>query len=146
MEGKPGSPPVSGVRGELLHLSYGRSALYLVVKEFVNGQIQGGVVPFKLRFTSSCMRARFNERDGQLYISGLKGWQTNAGKSGGLDRSHTGKPVHMPNGLNKKGWPVLHFTEKLDKELAEDPESRADGPAILSGPRIMALATRRPTR
>ncbi|MEK9983825.1 MAG: DUF6797 domain-containing protein, partial [Opitutae bacterium] len=111
--------------GELLHLSYGRSALYLVVKEFVNGQIQGGVVPFKLRFTSSCMRARFNERDGQLYISGLKGWQTNAGKSGGLDRvRHTGKTVHMPKGLNiRKDGLVLHFTEKLDKELAEDPES-----------------------
>ena len=34
--------------GELLHLSYGRSALYLVVKEFVNGQIQGGVVPLQV--------------------------------------------------------------------------------------------------
>ena len=30
----------------------------------------------------------------------------------------------MPNGLNvKKDGLVLHFTEKLDKELAEDPES-----------------------
>ncbi|MBT5692336.1 MAG: hypothetical protein HOI65_14605 [Opitutae bacterium] len=114
-----------GLDGELLHLSYGRSALYLVVKEFVNGQIQGGVVPFKLRFTSSCMRGRFNERDGQLYISGLKGWQTNAGKNGGLDRvRYTGKPVNMPKGLNiKKDGLILHFTSKLDKELAEDPGS-----------------------
>ncbi len=111
--------------GELLHLSYGRSALYLVVKEFVNGQVQGGVVPFKLRFTSSCMRGRFNDRDGQLYISGLKGWQTNAGKNGGLDRvRYTGKPVNMPNGLNvKKDGIILHFTSTLDKELAEDPGS-----------------------
>ena len=114
-----------GLDGELLHLSYGRSALYLVVKEFVNGQVQGGVVPFKLRFTSSCMRGRFNDRDGQLYISGLKGWQTNAGKNGGLDRvRYTGKPVNMPKGLNiKKDGLILHFTSRLDKELAEDPGS-----------------------
>jgi len=113
------------LEGELLHLSYGRSALYLVLKEFVDGQIQGGVVPFKLRFSSSCMRARFNEKDGQLYISGLKGWQTNAGKNGGLDRvRYTGKPINLPIGLNiLKGGLRLKFTAELDKELAEDPES-----------------------
>ena len=113
------------LEGELLHLSYGRSALYLVLKEFVDGQIQGGVVPFKLRFSSSCMRARFNEKDGQLYISGLKGWQTNAGKNGGLDRvRYTGKPINLPIGLNiLKGGLRLKFTDELDKELAEDPES-----------------------
>lgn len=111
--------------GELLHLSYGRSAMYLVLKEFVNGQIQGGVVPFKLRFTSSCMRARFNDKDGQLYVSGLKGWQTNAGKSGGFDRvRYTGEAVNMPSGLNiQEGKIRISFTAKLDDELAEDPES-----------------------
>jgi hypothetical protein len=71
------------------------------------------------------MRGRFNDRDGQLYISGLKGWQTNAGKNGGLDRvRYTGKPVNMPKGLNiKKDGIIIHFTSKLDKELAEDPGS-----------------------
>jgi glucose/arabinose dehydrogenase len=112
-------------QGELLHLSYGRSAIYLVLKEFVDGQVQGGVVPFNLRFTSSCMRARFNQRDGQLYVSGLKGWQTNAGKTGGLDRvRYTGEPVAMPSALNiLEGKARISFTAELDKELAEDPES-----------------------
>ena len=107
---------------ELLHMSYGRSALYLVLKEDKGGQMQGGVVKFPLRFTSSCMRGRFNPHDGQLYISGLKGWQTNAGKQGGLDRVRfTGKMVAMPKGLRIKSNGIeIDFTAKLDKELAED--------------------------
>lgn len=108
---------------ELLHMSYGRSALYLVLKENKSGQIQGGVVRFPLRFTSSCMRARFSPRDGQLYVSGLKGWQTNAGKPGGLDRVRfTGEAVAMPASLRaKKDGLEIGFTDKLDQELAEDP-------------------------
>jgi len=107
---------------ELLHMSYGRSALYLVLKENKGGQMQGGVVKFPLRFTSSCMRGRFNPHDGQLYVSGLKGWQTNAGKQGGLDRVRfTGKMVAMPKGLRIKSNGIeIDFTTNLDKELAED--------------------------
>ena len=112
---------------ELLHMSYGRSALYLVLKENKGGQMQGGVVKFPLRFTSSCMRARFNPWDGQLYVAGLKGWQTNAGKPGGLDRvRYTGAHVAMPNALRIKGNGLeIGFTSKLDKELAEDITSYA---------------------
>jgi hypothetical protein len=112
---------------ELLHMSYGRSSLYLVLKENKGGQMQGGVVKFPLRFTSSCMRGRFNPHDGQLYVSGLKGWQTNAGKQGGLDRVRfTAKTVAMPKGLRIKSNGVeIDFTAKLDKELAEDPTSYA---------------------
>ena len=112
---------------ELLHMSYGRSALYLVLKENKGGQMQGGVVKFPLRFTSSCMRARFNPSDGQLYVAGLKGWQTNAGKPGGFDRvRYTGAKVAMPNALRiKRNGVEIGFTSKLDKELAEDTTSYA---------------------
>jgi len=88
-------------KGELLHLSYGTSSLFKVLKEEVNGQMQGGVVRFPVKFTSSAMRARFNSKDGQLYLSGLRGWQSNAAKEGGFDRvRYTGAPVCMPTGLN----------------------------------------------
>ncbi|MDG2212668.1 MAG: hypothetical protein P8M70_02465 [Verrucomicrobiota bacterium] len=113
--------------GELLHTSYGRSSLYLVLKEQVEGQMQGGVVKFPLRFTSSAMRPRFNPHDGHLYIAGLKGWQSNAGRITGLDRvRYTGKKVHMVQGLkvNKDGI-HLSFTEKLDSGAAADPENYA---------------------
>ena len=38
------------------------------------------------------MRARFNAADGQLYVCGLKGWQTRATKDGIFQRvRYTGK-------------------------------------------------------
>jgi hypothetical protein len=111
--------------GELLHMSYGKSALYLVMKEEKNGQMQGGVTRFPVKFTSSAMRARVNPRDGQLYVAGLKGWQSNAGRPGGFDRvRYTGKPVAMPKGLKATPTGIdISFTAKLDPELANDPES-----------------------
>lgn len=115
------------LNGELLHLSYGQSTLYLVLKEMKGSQIQGGVVKFPIQLSSSAMRARFNSKDGQLYIAGLKGWQTNAAKDGGLDRiRYTGKKINMPVSMKTtaKGM-QLTFSEKLDAELANDPKSYA---------------------
>ena len=115
------------INGELLHLSYGQSALYLVLKEMKGEQIQGGVVKFPIQLSSSAMRARFNHKDGQLYIAGLKGWQTNAAKNGGLDRiRYTGKPINMPVAMKTIAKGIeLTFSEKLDAELANDPTSFA---------------------
>jgi len=86
------------MKDRLLHGSYGKAQFYLVDYEWVDEQIQGGAIHFPgLRFASSCMRLRFNDRDGQLYIAGLKGWQTRAGGPGGFDRvRYTGKPLNMP--------------------------------------------------
>ncbi len=114
-------------KGELLHMSYGQSCLLKVLKEEVNGQVQGGVVRFPIKFSSSAMRARFNGRDGQLYVSGLRGWQTNAAKEGGLDRvRYTGAPVCMPTGLNATAKEMkITFTSPLDREAASNPENYA---------------------
>jgi hypothetical protein len=112
-------------KGDLLHMSYGQSSLYKVLKEEVNGQIQGGVVRFPVRFTSSAMRARFNTKDGQLYLSGLRGWQSNAAKEGGFDRvRYTGAPVTMPAALSAtaKGMKIT-FTGPLDPERAASADS-----------------------
>jgi len=113
------------LKGEMLHMSYGRSSLYLVLKEKQGNQMQGGVVKFPLRFTSSTMRARFNPADGQLYVTGLRGWQTNAAKMGGFDRvRYTGNPLTMPIGLktNSKGVEIT-FAQPLDKNIAGDADS-----------------------
>ncbi len=114
-------------KGELLHMSYGTSSLFKVLKEEVNGQLQGGVVRFPVKFTSSAMRARFNTKDGQLYVAGLRGWQSNAAREGGLDRvRYTGATVCMPTALNAtpKGMKVT-FTSPLDPEFAGNPENYA---------------------
>ncbi|MFT5127208.1 MAG: hypothetical protein ACI8W8_000809 [Rhodothermales bacterium] len=111
--------------GELLHLSYGRSTVYKVLKEEVDGTTQGGVVKLPIKLASSAMRGRFNPVDKQLYVSGFRGWQTNAAKESAIQRiRYTGAPVAVPSGLRvtKKGI-YLSFTQALEKELAEDIES-----------------------
>ncbi|MCA9271108.1 MAG: hypothetical protein KDA41_21650, partial [Planctomycetales bacterium] len=101
--------------------------LYLVMAEPKGDLMQGGVTKFPLRFTSSAMRARFNARDGQLYVSGLRGWQTNAATNGGIDRVRfTGRPVYMPKELRvKKNGVEIEFTCPLDPGSAADPDNYA---------------------
>ncbi len=113
------------LKGELLHTAYGTCSLYLVLKEQVNGLMQGGVVKLPLSFESGIMRARFNPKDGQLYLVGMKGWQTSAGKNGCFQRvRYTGKPLNLPRQLHAvKGGLVMEFSEALDKGLATDVEN-----------------------
>jgi len=110
-------------RGEWLHESYGQSSLFLMLKEqAANGLMQGGVVKFPLKFTSSVMRARFNPKDGQLYIAGLSEWQSNASKNTGFDRvRYTGRKVYSARGLKTlKNGVQLTFTEPLAADSVAD--------------------------
>ncbi|MAE63633.1 MAG: hypothetical protein CMJ18_05125 [Phycisphaeraceae bacterium] len=114
-------------QGDLLHLSYGKSSIYKVMKEEVDGQIQGGVFRIPVKLASSAMRARFNPRDGQLWVCGLKGWQTNAAQLAGFQRvRRTTHAVRTPHKLRVTERGVyLTFTCALDPELANDTESYA---------------------
>lgn len=109
-------------KGAPLFMSYGKCLLYGVLLDQVDGDVQASMVPFNLKFQSGVMRGRFSPRDGQLYVCGLKGWQSAATRDGGLYRvRYTGKPVHMPvkahvasNGLQ------LTFSTPLDPASAQD--------------------------
>ncbi|HYG75936.1 MAG TPA: DUF6797 domain-containing protein [Planctomycetota bacterium] len=107
-------------KGEVLHLSYGTCSLYKVLKQDLGSVIQGGVVRIPVTFDSGVMRMRFNARDGQLYVAGLKGWQTTAGKDGCFQRvRYTGKPVNMASDLEiRKDEIWILFTDALDKTEA----------------------------
>ncbi len=110
--------------GDMLHLSYGNSSLFKVMKD--PNQYQGAVVRFPISdLTSSAMRGQFHPVNNQLYVAGLKGWQTNATKSGGLNRvRYTGKDVHMPDKIDVQSSGLsIHFTSKLDPEAAEDTDN-----------------------
>ena len=112
-------------KGELLHTSYGKCALYLIMKQQVGDLMQGGAVRFPIRFSSSAMRPRFSPRDGQLYVAGMQGWQTEAARLAGFDRvRYTGKPVYMASGLkvDKAGVHII-FTQPLDEKEATDPQN-----------------------
>ncbi|HYG73921.1 MAG TPA: DUF6797 domain-containing protein [Planctomycetota bacterium] len=111
--------------GQLLHLSYGKCFMFLVLTQEVNGTMQAGTVKFPLTFASGVMRARFSPKDGQLYACGLKGWQTSGGKDGNLQRvRYTGKPINMPVGLAvKKNGIEIAFSNELDAASAGDDQN-----------------------
>ncbi len=110
----------------LLHTSYGFSSLFAVMDETVGDTKQAGIVKFPLKFLSGIMRARFNPADGQLYVCGLKGWQTNGAKYGCFQRvRYTGKPLYMPTGMHvlSNKTIAITFDVPLDKTTAADPHN-----------------------
>lgn len=92
----------------------------LVLHESVGGVAQGGVLKLPLSFASGIMRGRFNPADGQLYVCGLKGWQSNAGSDGCLQRVRfTGKTVCLPSALHiTHSGLTIGFTAPLDPSSA----------------------------
>ncbi len=111
---------------ELIHLSYGHCMMMYCLTEQVEDQWQGGVVRLPLQFLSGVMRGRFGP-DGQLYLCGIRGWQTSAVRDGCLQRvRYTGAPFYDPIDLSvhENGIRIV-FNEPLDEEFATDPESYA---------------------
>ena len=111
--------------GHMIHLSYGTCSIFNVMMEQVDNVWQGGVVRFPLDFDTGIMRARFSPADGQLYVCGLKGWQTRAAKDGAFQRvRYTGGPVHLPLEMHvKPDGLAITFTCPLDKASATDPDT-----------------------
>jgi hypothetical protein len=112
-------------RGQMLHLSYGKAALYGVLREEIGGVTQGGVARFPLKFDSGIMRARFHSKDGTLWVAGLRGWQTDGLKNGCLQRvRYTGRPARMPIALHaRRSGLEVRFAESLETASAADPEN-----------------------
>jgi hypothetical protein len=111
--------------GQMLHLSYGKCILYLVMQEQVGDLTQGAVVRLAGKFPSGIMRGRFSPKDGQLYVSGLNVWQSDAAKFGCLSRVRfTGKMPTVPKAIaSTKAGITLTFTAPLDTAAATDPQN-----------------------
>jgi putative heme-binding domain-containing protein len=108
--------------GALLNTSYGYGMVYVVPHERVDGRPQGGMCQLPIsRFPTGVMRGRFHPDNGQLYLCGMYAWAGNQRQPGGFYRlRYTGKPLHMPVGLNAttEGM-VVTFTDPLDPESAK---------------------------
>jgi glucose/arabinose dehydrogenase len=107
----------------LFHTSYGRASLMLVtLQKLDDGVYQGGVIPMPFKFASGVMRGRMNPKDGQLYLCGLRGWQTDGAQDGALCRvRYTGKKLYMPTDINASSNGInITFSQPLDPETAED--------------------------
>jgi len=85
--------------GRLLHMSFGKGWLsYLMIQE-VDGQSQAAIIKLPFDFRTGIMRGRVNPKDGQVYATGLQGWN-GEGRIGLLDQGiqrlrYTGKPIHI---------------------------------------------------
>ncbi len=107
--------------GEMLHLSYGKSSIFRVLREEVNGQVQGGVFRLPIDIAASAMRARFHPTNGQLYVVGFRGWQTN-GRDALQRVRYLGATTPQPVALNAYANGLLiRFSAPLDPKTAEDP-------------------------
>ena len=115
------------LKNHMLFMSYGRGTLFHVMTEEVDGVTQAGMVKFPLKFQTGLMRGRVNPKDGQVYVSGLRGWQTDGAKDGGFYRvRYTGKPAHTPLELHAlKDGLQIKFTGELDAASATDLASYA---------------------
>ena len=111
----------------LLHMSYGQCRLRLVLRD--EAQLpplalnNGASIELPLRFNSGIHRGRMNPVDGQLYVTGLKGWTTSAVHDGCFQRvRYTGQPINMPVGFETyKNGVALTFSQDLDREAAQEP-------------------------
>lgn len=109
------------LKGELLHTSYGTCSLYHVLRD-PGERVQGGVIKLPLTFLSGICRPRFHPVDGQLYLAGLRGWQSSAARDACFQRvRYTGKPLNTVVGMKLlKTGIELTFSDPLDKTVAGD--------------------------
>jgi hypothetical protein len=114
--------------GTMLHTSYGQASLLHVMPQQVKlpdgtTATQAFVHKFPLTFQTGIMRGRFRPQDGQLYVSGLRGWQTAGTRDGALQRVryNPAKPNVNPVDVKvTKAGIAITFGSPLDAELAND--------------------------
>jgi glucose/arabinose dehydrogenase/mono/diheme cytochrome c family protein len=80
-------------KGLLFHTSCGIAKAMMVFVDDDAKQTQAAVQVFPFQFESGIMRPRVNPKDGQVYVTGTRGWGVHAPKDGCLQRvRYTGKP------------------------------------------------------
>lgn len=109
-------------RGSLLSMSWGTGSTLLLLPEIVDGVSQAAAVQVPGEFRSGAHRARFNPRDGQLYVSGCQGWGSYTPDDGCFQRLRwTGAPAQMPVEFHARDNGVLvRFAQPLDRALVEN--------------------------
>lgn len=114
------------LKGRMVHTSFGAAALFAIFEQRVGEVSQAMAIKFPLPpFESGICRARFNPKDGQLYVAGLKGWQSKAVSDGCLARvRYTGQPVKWPTGFHvAKDALVIEFSTPVDSASAGDAQN-----------------------
>ena len=113
--------------GTMVHTSYGAARAFYVMVQDARGTLQAAVAAFPWAFPSGVMRAAVNPKDGQVYLIGLKGWDSVAQEDASFNRiRYTGRPAYLvtdaavtPEGLR------LRFSAPLKADVATDPSRYA---------------------
>ena len=108
-----------------IHLSFGAGSAFLLLRDAVDGQPQGAVVPLPGEFASGVHRGRMNPKDGQLYVSGMTGWGSYTPLEGCFQRvRYTGEPAQFPVGFRAvENGVIITFARPLDRAIAEAPRN-----------------------
>lgn len=94
--------------GNLIHLSSGSGSAWLVMRQNVKGRWQAAAVKICGNFDSGPQCARFNPKDGHLYVNGMTGWGTYTPKDGSFQRVRfTGGDQPVPVGFEARDNGVL---------------------------------------
>jgi mono/diheme cytochrome c family protein len=102
--------------GRYLHTSFGKGWMYPMWIE--QDTEQGGAYRLPLQFAGGIQRLRVNPADGQVYATGLSGWQGPPGGSDGcLQRvRYVGGGLHLLEGRVQRGGVALTFSGDLAAE------------------------------
>ncbi|MCC5905299.1 MAG: ThuA domain-containing protein [Balneolaceae bacterium] len=108
--------------GQWILGSYSQRTLFTVLKEEMNGRYQGGIVKLPVESSSGLVRGQMNPHDGQLYVTGLRGWQTLATDDGGFERiRYAGGSANLPKHFHVSPEGVrIVFTDPLDPDEAQN--------------------------
>jgi azurin len=112
------------LQGKMIHLSFGAANHFLLLRDRVGDQEQGAVVPLAGDFNSGVHRAKFNPRDGQLYVSGMNGWGSYAAEDGCLQRvRYTGARVQLPTEFHvHENGVLVRFAQPVDPAVVAQAE------------------------
>ncbi len=101
--------------GNFVHLSSGGGSAWLVMRQNVKGRWQAASVKISGNFDSGPQCARFNPKDGHLYVNGMQGWGSYTPKDGCFQRVRfTGGEKPVPIGFEARDNGVLlRFNEPV---------------------------------
>ncbi len=114
-------PRFGPLSGHLIHSSFGKGWLYSMSVQEVAGVAQASIVALPHQWEAGVMRLRTNPADGQLYGTGLSGWQgPTGGRDGCLQRlRYTGQPAQLIDRVQViSGGLELQFTFDIDPATA----------------------------
>jgi putative heme-binding domain-containing protein len=114
--------------GRMLHTSFGKGWMSYMMLQDVDDVTQAAIVKLPFNFRTGIMRARVNPADGQVYATGLQGWNGGA-RPGLLDSGvqrlrYTGDPYPMVSDCKVESDGLrISFNFPLEANSATDLDS-----------------------